>query len=271
MIIPKKNRLSSVEYKQLQEIAAEFNCKVGKIEGEVRTLYPIIGDETSELFINRLEGLPFIDHVSRMMAPYKILALDQKHGKQTISAGQLKIGRDFTVIAGHCTIDPQHPEYFYKTAAAVKQAGADMLRGGVWKPRTNPHSYQGHDQALDILLKAKEKFELPVVTEVMDERQIKLAVETGVDVLQIGARNALNYSLLKNIGRYTENRQTAVLLKRSMHMGSVDEFISAAEYIASHGNTNIALCPRGTMPAVDGFRNFPDESITLLLKERTWA
>ena len=107
--------------------------------------------------------------------------------------------------------------------------------------------------------------------EVMDEPQLRLALDAGVHMLQVGARNALNYSLLRAIGRAVAERDTVVLLKRSLHMGPINEFLSAAEYIASFGNPNILLCPRGTAPTLDGYRNHPDESITPLLKEKTWA
>jgi 3-deoxy-7-phosphoheptulonate synthase len=110
-----------------------------------------------------------------------------------------------------------------------------------------------------------------VDAEVMDEHQVDLALDAGVHMLQVGARNALNYSLLRSIGRAVAKRDTVVLLKRGIHMGTLNEFISAAEYIAAFGNPSIILCPRGTAPALDGYRNHPDESITPLLKEKTWA
>jgi 3-deoxy-7-phosphoheptulonate synthase len=111
-----------------------------------------------------------------------------------------------------------------------------------------------------------------VDAEVMDEEQLKLALDAGIHMLQIGARNALNYSLLRSIGKAVADRpEVSVLLKRSIHMGPISEFISAAEYIVSFGNPNVILCPRGTSPAPDGYRNHPDESITPLLKEKTWA
>jgi 3-deoxy-7-phosphoheptulonate synthase len=124
---------------------------------------------------------------------------------------------------------------------------------------------------MDILLEGSRRTGLPVDTEVMEEAHISVALEAGVTCLQVGARNALNYSLLRAIGRAVAGRETAVLLKRSIHMGPVNEFISAAEYIAAFGNPNILLCPRGTAPGLDGYRNHPDESITPLLKEKTWA
>jgi 3-deoxy-7-phosphoheptulonate synthase len=181
------------------------------------------------------------------------------------------LGKAPLFIAGQCTIDPKNPGFFYETAQAVKEAGAQVLRGGVWKPRTNPYAFQGADRSLDILMEASRRTGLPVNTEVMDEDQLKLALDAGVSMLQVGARNALNYSLLRHIGAAVAGRKTIVLLKRSLHMGTLNEFISAAEYIANFGNPNVILCPRGTAPALDGYRNYPDESIVPLLKERTWA
>jgi len=152
----------------------------------------------------------------------------------------------------------------------VKEAGAHVLRGGVWKPRTNPYAFQGDDKSLDILMEASRRAGLPVDTEVMDEDQLKLALAAGVPMLQVGARNASLFAAPPDRAAVA-GRKTIVLLKRSLHMGTLHEFISAAEYIANFGNPNVILCPRGTAPALDGYRNFPDESIVPLLKERTWA
>src|SRR5690606_15509515 len=125
--------------------------------------------------------------------------------------------------------------------------------------------------SLDILMEASRRTGLPVDAEVMDEDHLRMALDAGVHMLQIGARNALNYSLLRAIGRAVAERDTVVLLKRSLHMGPINEFLAAAEYIVSFGNPNILLCPRGTAPTLDGYRSQPDESITPLLRERTWA
>ncbi len=272
MIIPKKSKLNNDELKLLRSIVEEFNCKVGEVRGETKTVYPIIGDETSQLLFNRVEGLEFIDHVARIQVPYKLMHIENKLGNSHIKIGDVEIGKTFKVIAGQCTIDPKNPNYFLETAHAVKEAGADILRGGVWKPRTNPHSFQGDEKSLTILMEAKRQTGLPVDTEVMDESQIDIVLDAGVQMLQVGARNALNYGLLKIIGRKIKDKpDVGVLLKRSIHMGPADEFISAAEYIVSGGNSNVCLCPRGTIPKVEGFRNNPDESITLLLKQKTWA
>lgn len=271
MIIPHKNRLSLQEEVVLTEICNEFGIKIQPIVGTQRTIYAMLGDERDALLIKKIEGLPFIDRIDRIESTYKLMALDSQLKQHTISIGSKTLGHDFVTIAGHCTIDPQNKNYFIESALAVKEAGADALRGGVWKPRTSPHSFQGDTKSLDVLMEAREITKLPVDTEVMNEAQVKLCVDAGVDILQVGARNALNYELLKAIGSIINGKKTVVLLKRSIHNGKIDEFLSAAEYVVAMGNPNIILCPRGTLPTVDGFRNHPDESISVLLKQKTWA
>ena len=271
MILPKSNRLSPEQVTAVTEIVESFGCRVQPIVGAVRTIYAIVGDERDELMINRLEGLPYIERIDRIQSPFKLLDIRSDLATHQIAIGGVTLGKELLIIAGHCTIDPKNPGYFYETAQAVKEAGAHVLRGGVWKPRTNPYAFQGDDKSLEILMEASRRTGLPVDTEVMDEDQLKLALDAGVPMLQVGARNALNYSLLRQIGSAVSGRKTIVLLKRSLHMGTLHEFISAAEYIANFGNPNVILCPRGTAPALDGYRNHPDESIVPLLKERTWA
>jgi 3-deoxy-7-phosphoheptulonate synthase len=271
MILPKSNRLTPEQLAEVTEIVGAFGCQIQPIIGAVRTIYAIVGDERDELMINRLEGLAFVDRIDRIQSPFKLMDRRSDLASHRITIGGVTLGEDLAVIAGPCTIDPRNPSLFLESAAAVKEAGAHVLRGGVWKPRTNPYSFQGDAKSIDILMEASRLTGLPVDAEVMDESHVRLALEAGVHMLQIGARNALNYSLLRAIGRAVAKRDTVVLLKRSLHMGPLNEFISAAEYIAAFGNPNIILCPRGTAPALDGYRNHPDESITPLLKEKTWA
>jgi 3-deoxy-7-phosphoheptulonate synthase len=271
MILPKSSRLTSEQLDEVTTILQEFGCRVQPIVGEVRTIYAIVGDERDELMINRIEGLDYVDRIDRIQSPFKLMDRRSELANGRLRIGGVTLGEELLVIAGQCTIDPKHPEFFHETAHAVKAAGAHALRGGVWKPRTNPYSFQGDTRSLDILVEAGRATGLPVVTEVMEPEHIGLALDAGVDVLQIGARNALNYSLLRQVGRAIAGRPTAVLLKRSLHMGAVAEFISAAEYIVNFGNPNVMLCPRGTAPTLDGYRNHPDESITPLIKEKTWA
>lgn len=272
MILPKSSQLNSVQLAEVTAIVTEFGCSIQPIVGAVRTIYAIVGDERDELMINRLEGLAYIDRIDRIQSPFKLMDKRSDLASHRITVGNVTLGEQLFVIAGACTIDPKNPNYFYETAAAVKEAGANALRGGVWKPRTNPYTFQGDVKSLDILMEASRRTGLHVDTEVMEEAHIKLALDAGVTSLQVGARNALNYSLLRAIGRAIGQRpEIVVLLKRSIHMGPLSEFISAAEYIAAFGNPNVILCPRGTTPTLDGYRNHPDESITPLLKEKTWA
>ena len=271
MILPKNNRLTEAEVAQLAAIVGEFGCRIQPIVGAVRTIYAIVGDERHELMINRIEGLEFVDRVDTIQSPHKLMDIKSDLARHRVKVGGVTLGEELLVMAGHCTIDPKNPSLFYETAHAVKEAGAQALRGGVWKPRTNPYAFQGDHKSLDILMEGARRTGLPVDTEVMDEEQLKLALAAGVQVLQIGARNALNYSLLRQVGAAIAGRPAAVLLKRGMHTGTLNEFISAAEYIVNFGNPNVILCPRGTQPGLDGYRNQPDESITPLLKERTWA
>ncbi len=272
MILPKNHRLAPEQLAEITAIVAEFGCKIQPIVGAVRTIYAIVGDERDELMINRLEGLPYVDRIDRIQSPFKLMDRRSDLAQHRIVLGGVTLGEELLVIAGPCTVDPKQPQLTLETAQAVKEAGADALRGGVWKPRTNPYSFQGDARSLEILMEASRRTGLPVVTEVMEQEHINLALDAGVPVLQIGARNALNYALLRQVGRAIAGRpQTAVLLKRSIHSGPLAEFISAAEYIAAFGNPNVLLCPRGTQPQLEGYRNQPDESITPLLKEKTWA
>jgi len=272
MIIPKSTRFTPEQLNEVTAIVTEFGCKVQPIVGAVRTIYAIVGDERDELMINRLEGLAYVDRIDRIQSQFKLMDRRSDLASHRIAVGGVTLGEELFVIAGACTIDPKNPNYFYETAQAVKEAGAHMLRGGVWKPRTNPYTFQGDVKSMDILVEASRRTGLPVDTEVMEEAQIKVALDAGVTCLQVGARNALNYSLLCAIGKAIAGRDdVVVLLKRSLHMGPLSEFISAAEYIAAFGNPNVILCPRGTAPTLDGYRNHPDESITPLLKEKTWA
>jgi len=271
MIIPKPPKLSDEQLKEVRQIVEEFDCRVQVIEGAVRNVYAILGDERHELLINRIEGLAYIDRVDTIQSPHKLLDVRSELKNHEVKIGGVTVRKELLLIAGQCTIDPKNPNYFYETAEALKEAGAHALRGGVWKPRTNPYSFQGDAKSLEILLEASQRTGLPVNTEVMDEEQLKIAVDAGVDILQIGTRNALNYSLLKQIGQAIAGKGTATLLKRGRHMAPIDEFISAAEYIVNFGNPNLMLCPRGTLPGMAGYRNQPDESITPLLKEKTWA
>jgi 3-deoxy-7-phosphoheptulonate synthase len=271
MIIPKESKLTPEQLKEVSSIVEEYNCKIQPIDGHHRSIYAVLGEERETIMINRIMGLDYVDRFDAIDSPFKLMDLKSELAHHKIKIGNHIVGESPFIIAGHCTIDPKNPQLFIETAHAVKEAGAHDLRGGVWKPRTMPYAFQGDDASMKILIDARNETGLPVDTEVMDEHQLRIAVEAGVDVLQVGARNALNYSLLRKIGEMTADKKIAVLLKRSIGMGPINEFIAASEYIAAAGNPDIMLCPRGTSPTMDGYRNHPDESITQLLKEKTWA
>lgn len=272
MIIPKGNRLSQDQLKEVERVAADFDCSILEIHGRNRCVYAILGDETHAVMFKRIAGLSFIRKVDMIESSYKLMDRRSGLADHIVRMGKTEVGVDAPyIIGGPCTIDPANPSLYLETAHALKEAGVNALRGGVWKPRTNPYSYQGDDNALSIILQAREETGLPIDVEVMDSEQLRLAIEAQVDVLQVGTRNALNYSLLKQIGRESAETNSAVLLKRGRHVASPDEFIAAAEYIVAEGNPDVMLCPRGTTPALDGYRNHPDESVTPLLKNKTWA
>jgi len=272
MIIPKGNRLSQDQLKEVERVAADFDCSILEIHGRNRCVYAILGDETHAVMFKRIAGLSFIRKVDMIESSYKLMDRRSGLADHIVRMGNTEVGVDAPfIIGGPCTIDPANPSLYLETAHALKEAGVNALRGGVWKPRTNPYSYQGDDNALSIILQAREETGLPIDVEVMDAEQLRLALEVQVDVLQVGTRNALNYSLLKQIGRESAETNSAVLLKRGRHVASPDEFIAAAEYIVAEGNPDVMLCPRGTTPALDGYRNHPDESVTPLLKNKTWA
>ncbi len=272
MIIPKNGNFTKVQLKEVESIVTEFGCNILEIQGHNQCVYAILGDETHALMFKRIAGLDYVRKVDAIESPYKLMDRRSALSERKIQIGDIEVGTDKPyIIGGPCTIDPNSPNLFIETAHALKEAGVDALRGGVWKPRTNPYSYQGNNKSMDIILLAREETGLPIDVEVMDSAQLEIAVNSKVDIMQVGTRNALNYSLLKKLGKVTSGKDTSILLKRGRHVASPDEFIAAAEYLVAEGNPNVLLCPRGTAPTLDGYRNHPDESITPLLKNKTWA
>ena len=214
-----------------------FKTNVSK--GENETIVGIIGD-TTQIDPFLLESMDIIDQVRRVSEPFK-KANRKFHPEDTVvdcGHGVLVGGGNFQVIAGPCSVEGKG---LIDIARAVKRAGATMLRGGAYKPRTSPYSYQGMgEKGLDILLEASAELDMPVVTAVMDPRDVQLFLDKGIDVMQIGARNAQNFPLLREVGK----TRTPVLLKRGMSE-TIDELLMGAEYIMSEGNPNVILCERG--------------------------
>jgi len=190
------------------------------------------------------------------------LASLRAHPKTIIEVGPIKFGRGFVIIAGPCSVESE--EQTLSIAQAVKNGGAHMLRGGAFKPRTSPYNFQGLGlKGLKILEKAREKTGLPVVSEVLDTRDVSWMCEY-VDLLQIGARNMQNFSLLKEVGKI----RTPVLLKRGMY-STIAEWLNCAEYILNEGNPNVILCERGIRTFETYTRNTLDLSAVSALKELT--
>jgi len=195
------------------------------------------------------------------MTNLKLASLNGERGQGTVvTVGSVRVGEDFVVIAGPCSVESE--EQLIKTALKVKEAGGNMLRGGAFKPRTSPYDFQGLGlKGLKILEKAKKETGLPVVTEVIDPRDVSWVCEYA-DVLQIGTRNMQNYTLLKEVGKVDK----PVLLKRGMY-STLKEWLNCAEYILAEGNPNVILCERGIRTFETYTRNTLDLSIVPSVKE----
>ena len=235
-----------------------FKTDVSK--GDNETIVGIIGD-TTQIDPFLLESMSIIEQVQRVSEPFK-KANRKFHPEDTVvdcGHGVLIGGGNFQVMAGPCSVEGDN---LIRIARACKQAGATMLRGGAYKPRTSPYAFQGMgERGLDLLHEASAELDMPVVTEVMDPRDVQLFVDKGIDVMQIGARNAQNFNLLKEVGKTT----TPILLKRGI-AGTIDELLMAAEYIMSEGNPNVILCERGIRSFETRTRNTFDINAIPVLK-----
>ena len=235
--------------------------KVNRSKGDFVTILGLIGD-TTKIDIDLLRGLDIIDNVMRISEPFK-KANRKFHPEDTVvDISGVKIGGgNFAVMAGPCSVENE--EQIIETAKAVKAAGATLLRGGAYKPRTSPYDFQGlHEEGIKLLIKAREITGLPIVSEIMSPDQ--LSVFEDVDCLQVGARNMQNFDLLKAIGK----TKKPVLLKRGLS-ATIKEWLMSAEYIMSEGNPNVILCERGIRTYETYTRNTFDVSAISALKELT--
>jgi 3-deoxy-7-phosphoheptulonate synthase len=230
--------------------------------GDERTVIGAIGDGRP-VYQDQFLHLPGVDRVLPISRPYKLASREFRPHNSIFPLDGVKVGGDeIVIIAGPCAVENR--SQLLETAHAVREAGAHALRGGAFKPRTSPYSFQGlGEEGLQILAEARQATGMPIVSEVMSEEQIELMMRY-VDVLQIGARNMQNFALLHAVGE----SQHPVLLKRGL-MATVDELLMAAEYILSHGNRNIMLCERGIRTFEDSTRNTTDINAIPVLKDRT--
>jgi 3-deoxy-7-phosphoheptulonate synthase len=231
-------------------------------KGQFHTVIGVVGDvETlAEQPLTALEGVERVQRVSR---PFKLVSHEGHPGTSTIPVDGVSVGPDrFTIIAGPCAVETE--EQTMAAAEAAKQAGADILRGGAYKPRTSPYSFQGlQEDGLRILAAARDATGLPIVTEVMDARDVE-KVAAVADILQLGARNMQNFSLLKEVGL----TKKPVMLKRGMN-ATIDEWLMAAEHVARHGNSRIILCERGIRTFENATRATLDISAVPVVREES--
>lgn len=262
MIIIMRMGASQEEVQSVVERVNEIGFRTHLSQGEERTIIGVIGDErpVDKGSLARMQG---VERIVPILRPYKLASRDfQPHDTLIDINGHTIGGRQITIMAGPCAVESR--ELILETARIVKDAGAHLLRGGAFKPRTSPYSFQGlGEDALAYLAEAREATGLPIVTEVMAPEQIPL-VARYADVLQIGTRNMQNYALLHAVGE----AGFPVLLKRGL-MSTIEELLMSAEYILSHGNRKVMLCERGIRTFETYTRNTLDINAVPVLKELT--
>ncbi|MBR2293838.1 MAG: 3-deoxy-7-phosphoheptulonate synthase [Clostridia bacterium] len=250
--------------KQIENLSAWIKSQgleVHLSRGSVHTVLGLVGD-TAKIDAELLESLDIVDSVKRISEPFKSANRKFHPDDSVISVGNTTVGgKDFAIMAGPCSVESE--EQVMEIARAVKAAGATMLRGGAFKPRTSPYDFQGlKADGIELLLKAKKETGLPIVTEIMNANHLPLFEE--VDVIQVGARNMQNFELLKELGRTNK----PILLKRGL-ANTLKELLMSAEYVMAGGNENVILCERGIRTFETYTRNTLDLSSVPLLHELT--
>jgi 3-deoxy-7-phosphoheptulonate synthase len=261
MIIVMKPGATKAQFNHVVKKIKEYGFRAHPIVGTERTVIGCIGDERGKTQLQSLEVAPGVESVMPILKPFKLASKEMRKEKTLVKVGKNVIGSSqFVVMAGPCSVETR--EQILKSAEIVKAAGAQMLRGGAFKPRTSPYSFQGlEEKGLRLLAEAREKTGLPFITEVITPTDVALVTEYA-DMLQIGARNMQNFALLKEVGKIHK----PVLLKRGMS-NTLKELLMSAEYIMSQGNYNVVLCERGIRTFEDYTRNTCDLSAVPALKE----
>ena len=262
MIVVVKNDCEEKGFNNLVSWLEKQNVAVHISKGEFQTVLGLVGD-TSNIDIELIEGLEMVEKVARISEPFKNVNRKFHPDDSIIKiSDNVKVGgNDFTIIAGPCSVESE--EQIIEVATKVQAAGATMLRGGAFKPRTSPYDFQGlKAEGIELLLEAKKITGLPIVTEIMNANHLPLFEE--VDVIQVGARNMQNFELLKELGKTNK----PILLKRGL-ANTLKELLMSAEYIVAGGNENIILCERGIRTFETFTRNTLDLSAIPMLKELT--
>ncbi|MFZ0889402.1 MAG: 3-deoxy-7-phosphoheptulonate synthase [Candidatus Binataceae bacterium] len=260
MIVVMKAHATEEEIQAVVRMVGELDYRAHIIRGVERTVVACVGEERGEHQLSHLESVAGVDRVMPVLQPFKLASREVRPEGSRIMVDGVEIGgRRLTVIAGPCAVESE--AQIEAAADAVKAAGAHLMRGGAFKPRTSPYSFQGmENEGLELLEKAARRVGLPIVTEIMDPHDIEL-VAAHADMLQVGARNAQNFSLLRRLGKADK----PILLKRGMST-RLEEFLMAAEYILSEGNPNVVLCERGIRTFETATRNTLDLNAVPLLK-----
>ncbi len=239
MIIVLRSGSTDAEVEEVCQRIVAMGYKPHTIRGEVRTVIGAVGDDRGKERLRALESLECVESVTPILQPFKLASREVRRANTTVQVGSVTIGgRSLVVMAGPCSVESR--AQVLEVAEKVKAAGANVLRGGAFKPRTSPYSFQGlEEEGLKLLDEARRETGLPVVTEVMETEKVEV-VAAHSDILQIGARNVQNFSLLNRVAE----THRPVLLKRGMST-SIQEWLLSAEYILSGGNPNVILCERG--------------------------
>ncbi len=263
MIISMKKGATKEQIEHVCERIREFGYKVHSIEGEERVVIGVVGVGDVTACLESLEAAPGVESAVRISSPYKFVSREFKPERSRIRINGAEIGGgEFIVMAGPCSVESERQ--ILEAARAAASAGAKVLRGGAFKPRTSPYDFQGLErEGLELLARAREETGLAIVTEVLSEQDTDLVAEYA-DILQIGARNMQNYALLKRLGKCSK----PVLLKRGMS-STVKELLMSAEYLTAHGNPNVILCERGIRTFETATRNTCDISAVAVLNELT--
>ncbi len=264
MIIVMKAGATKKEKDEVIKKIKELGYKPHVIHGTTRDVIGAVGDERGKFVLQSIELMQGVENVVPILKPYKLASREVKRETSIIKVNdEVSIGGEkIVVMAGPCAVEDE--DQILKTAVEVKKAGASILRGGAFKPRTSPYAFQGlKEEGLKLLAKAREITGLPVITEVVNPETAELVAEYA-DILQIGTRNAQNFELLKKIGQLRK----PVLLKRGMSM-TIQELLMSAEYILSEGNQSVVLCERGIRTFETATRNTLDLSAIPVLKEKT--
>ena len=259
MIIILKSHATEEQINHVVERVESLGLKAHLSRGQYRTIVGVIGDE-AKLHASPLMAIPGVAEVIPVLPPYKLASVEAQREPTVVNVAGVKIGGGFlAMIAGPCAVESR--ERMDAIAKSVKASGANILRGGAYKPRTSPYAYQGAgEDGLKILREVGDKHGLPIVTEVMDPRKVEI-VERYTDMIQIGARNMQNFSLLTEVGQ----TRKPVLLKRGMS-ATIQDLLMSAEYILSQGNPNVVLCERGVKSFDPATRNLYDVAAVPMVK-----